>query len=238
MQQEEEEEEAAPRQEKMAFTVKLTKFDDAKKVQLIKAIKSLIPNMNLVQVCLHVEQYYSIHFKGRFSIYQIGLLQHISDRVEWSNFLSDKKESLADEGHKQFDSKYAPCAGMLTCRVILIQVSERLLQHILDRFEWSNILLDNILPVCQLVHWIDLTNINCKHQITCGSSREPACKIYFLFFSFILQPRNSRKHCTDQCSSEDIKSWKNVSFYGLSVWLHLTGKNTTKNFAFFFKKNI
>ena len=48
--QEEEEEEVAPRQEKMVFTVKLTQFDDAKKVQLIKAIKSLIPNMNLVQV--------------------------------------------------------------------------------------------------------------------------------------------------------------------------------------------
>ena len=48
--QEEEEEEVAPRQEKMVFTVKLTQFDAAKKVQLIKAIKSLIPNMNLVQV--------------------------------------------------------------------------------------------------------------------------------------------------------------------------------------------
>ena len=46
----EEEEEVAPRQEKMVFTVKLTQFDAAKKVQLIKAIKSLIPNMNLVQV--------------------------------------------------------------------------------------------------------------------------------------------------------------------------------------------
>ncbi|XP_076458910.1 large ribosomal subunit protein bL12m-like [Babylonia areolata] len=52
---EEEEEEVAPRKEKMAFTVKLTKFDDAKKVQLIKAIKGLIPNMNLVQAKKFVE---------------------------------------------------------------------------------------------------------------------------------------------------------------------------------------
>lgn len=52
---EEEEEVAAPRQEKVAFTVKLTKFDEAKKVQLIKEIKSLIPNMNLVQAKKFVE---------------------------------------------------------------------------------------------------------------------------------------------------------------------------------------
>ncbi|KAK7113553.1 large ribosomal subunit protein bL12m-like [Littorina saxatilis] len=52
---EEEEEEVAPRQEKMAFTVKLTKFDEGKKVQLIKAIKALVPNMNLVQAKKFVE---------------------------------------------------------------------------------------------------------------------------------------------------------------------------------------
>ncbi|KAK7502359.1 hypothetical protein BaRGS_00006312 [Batillaria attramentaria] len=52
---EEEEEEVAPRQEKVAFTVKLTKFDDKKKVQLIKEIKNLIPNMNLVQAKKFVE---------------------------------------------------------------------------------------------------------------------------------------------------------------------------------------
>lgn len=52
---EEEEEEVAPRQEKMAFAVKVTKFEDGKKVQLIKAIKSLIPNMNLVQAKKFVE---------------------------------------------------------------------------------------------------------------------------------------------------------------------------------------
>jgi large subunit ribosomal protein L7/L12 len=48
--QDEDEEDAAPRQEQVAFTVKLTKFDEAKKVQLIKAIKGLVANMNLVQV--------------------------------------------------------------------------------------------------------------------------------------------------------------------------------------------
>ncbi|KAL8569543.1 hypothetical protein ACOMHN_002089 [Nucella lapillus] len=46
---EEEEEEVAPRQEKMAFTVKLTKFDEAKKIHVIRAIKALIPNTNLLQ---------------------------------------------------------------------------------------------------------------------------------------------------------------------------------------------
>ncbi|PVD38864.1 hypothetical protein C0Q70_01489 [Pomacea canaliculata] len=51
----EEEEEAAPVNVKMTFTVKLTKFDDTKKVQLIKEIKSLLPNMNLVQAKKFVE---------------------------------------------------------------------------------------------------------------------------------------------------------------------------------------
>lgn len=52
---EEEEEAAAPRQEQVSFTVKLTKFEEAKKVQLIKAIKGLVPNMNLVQAKKFVE---------------------------------------------------------------------------------------------------------------------------------------------------------------------------------------
>ena len=52
--QEEEEEEAAPKVVQTLFTVKLTKFDTAKKVALIKEIKALIPGMNLVQVSAFV----------------------------------------------------------------------------------------------------------------------------------------------------------------------------------------
>jgi large subunit ribosomal protein L7/L12 len=36
---------------KSAYTVKLTKFEDTKKVALIKEIKTLVEGMNLVQVC-------------------------------------------------------------------------------------------------------------------------------------------------------------------------------------------
>lgn len=50
MLQEEEAEAAAPVQQKVAFTVKLVKFDEAKKVALIKEIKNLVAGMNLVQV--------------------------------------------------------------------------------------------------------------------------------------------------------------------------------------------
>lgn len=40
----------APVQQKVAFTVKLVKFDETKKVALIKEIKNLVAGMNLVQV--------------------------------------------------------------------------------------------------------------------------------------------------------------------------------------------
>lgn len=52
---EEEKEEEAPKATKSSFRVKLMKFDDAKKVALIKEIKSLVENMNLVQAKKFVE---------------------------------------------------------------------------------------------------------------------------------------------------------------------------------------
>lgn len=51
----EEEEEAIPQKEKTAFTVKLLKFDDSKKVQLIKELKNVMEGMNLVQAKKFVE---------------------------------------------------------------------------------------------------------------------------------------------------------------------------------------
>lgn len=51
----EEKEEEAPKATKSSFRVKLVKFDDAKKVALIKEIKSLVENMNLVQAKKFVE---------------------------------------------------------------------------------------------------------------------------------------------------------------------------------------
>lgn len=48
----EEETATLKKKEKSAFTIRLTKFDDTKKVQLIKEIKSLVEGMNLVQVRL------------------------------------------------------------------------------------------------------------------------------------------------------------------------------------------
>lgn len=52
---EEEEEEVAPVREKSLFSVKLTEFDTAKKIALIKEIKNLIPGTNLVQAKKFVE---------------------------------------------------------------------------------------------------------------------------------------------------------------------------------------
>lgn len=52
---EEEKEEEAPKATKSSFRVKLVKFDDAKKVALIKEIKGLVENMNLVQAKKFVE---------------------------------------------------------------------------------------------------------------------------------------------------------------------------------------
>ncbi|XP_065339669.1 uncharacterized protein mRpL12 [Cloeon dipterum] len=51
----EEEEEAAPQKVQTAFTVKLMKFDESKKVALIKEVKNLIEGMNLVQSKKFVE---------------------------------------------------------------------------------------------------------------------------------------------------------------------------------------
>ncbi|CAG0888523.1 unnamed protein product [Darwinula stevensoni] len=51
----EEEEEAETKQQQTNFTLKLTKFDEAKKVALIKEIKGLIEGMNLVQAKKFVE---------------------------------------------------------------------------------------------------------------------------------------------------------------------------------------
>ncbi len=47
------EEEQAPT--KTSFAVKLMKFDSAKKVALIKEIKNIVPDMNLVQAKKFVE---------------------------------------------------------------------------------------------------------------------------------------------------------------------------------------
>lgn len=39
----------------MTFAVKLTKFDEAKKIPLIKEIRNILPNLNLVQAKKFVE---------------------------------------------------------------------------------------------------------------------------------------------------------------------------------------
>merc|ERR1712112_433773 len=54
-QQEEEEEEVAPQVVQTSFTVKLNKFDAAKKVAIIKEIKNIVEGMNLVQAKKFVE---------------------------------------------------------------------------------------------------------------------------------------------------------------------------------------
>eukprot|EP00088_Acartia_fossae_P048367 TRINITY_DN52769_c0_g1_i1.p1 TRINITY_DN52769_c0_g1~~TRINITY_DN52769_c0_g1_i1.p1 ORF type:complete len:186 (-),score=38.02 TRINITY_DN52769_c0_g1_i1:41-598(-) len=54
-QEEEEEEAAAPQAVQTSFTVKLEKFDPAKKVAVIKEIKNLVEGMNLVQAKKFVE---------------------------------------------------------------------------------------------------------------------------------------------------------------------------------------
>ncbi|ODM89285.1 39S ribosomal protein L12, mitochondrial [Orchesella cincta] len=51
----EEEEAAAPQKVQTSFTLKLMKFDEAKKVALIKECKSLLEGMNLVQAKKFVE---------------------------------------------------------------------------------------------------------------------------------------------------------------------------------------
>ena len=48
--QADDEEAAEPVREKVAFTVKITKFDSTKKIALIKEIKNLMEGLNLVQV--------------------------------------------------------------------------------------------------------------------------------------------------------------------------------------------
>merc|ERR1719275_253948 len=53
--EEEEEEAAAPAAVQTSFTVKLTKFDAAKKVAIIKGIKGIVEGMNLVQAKKFVE---------------------------------------------------------------------------------------------------------------------------------------------------------------------------------------
>lgn len=53
--EEEEEEAAAPAAVQTSFTVKLTKFDAAKKVAIIKEIKNIVEGMNLVQAKKFVE---------------------------------------------------------------------------------------------------------------------------------------------------------------------------------------
>ena len=52
---EEEEEAAAPAAVQTSFTVKLEKFDPAKKVAVIKEIKNIVEGMNLVQAKKFVE---------------------------------------------------------------------------------------------------------------------------------------------------------------------------------------
>ena len=53
--EEEEEEAAAPTAVQTSFTVKLEKFDPAKKVPIIKEIKNIVEGMNLVQAKKFVE---------------------------------------------------------------------------------------------------------------------------------------------------------------------------------------
>merc|ERR1712098_682167 len=53
--EEEEEEDSAPAAVQTSFTVKLNKFDPAKKVAIIKEIKNLVEGMNLVQAKKFVE---------------------------------------------------------------------------------------------------------------------------------------------------------------------------------------
>jgi len=53
--EQEEDDDAPAKQEKSSFTVRLIKFDDAKKVAVIKEIKSLVEGMNLVQAKKFVE---------------------------------------------------------------------------------------------------------------------------------------------------------------------------------------
>jgi len=52
---EDEAEDEPAKQEKSTFTVRLVKFDDAKKVAVIKEIKSMVEGMNLVQAKKFVE---------------------------------------------------------------------------------------------------------------------------------------------------------------------------------------
>ncbi|XP_051162626.1 39S ribosomal protein L12, mitochondrial [Leptopilina boulardi] len=53
--QKEDEEVEAPKTVQTAFTIKLTSFEDSKKVTLIKEIKALLPGTNLVQAKKFVE---------------------------------------------------------------------------------------------------------------------------------------------------------------------------------------
>ncbi|CAN8007352.1 unnamed protein product, partial [Ixodes pacificus] len=52
----EEEEGSGVAQVKTAFTVKLVKFEDSKKIQLIKELKNLMEGINLVQVTVPLPQ--------------------------------------------------------------------------------------------------------------------------------------------------------------------------------------
>ncbi|XP_027227959.2 uncharacterized protein mRpL12 [Penaeus vannamei] len=54
-QEEEDEEAAAPKKVQTSFTIKMMKFDTAKKVALIKEVKALLDGMNLVQAKKFVE---------------------------------------------------------------------------------------------------------------------------------------------------------------------------------------
>ena len=42
------------------FAIKLVKFDDGSKVKLIKEIKVLLPEMNLVQVCVYINRAFAL----------------------------------------------------------------------------------------------------------------------------------------------------------------------------------
>ena len=44
-----------PKEEQTEFAIKLVKFEDGSKIKLIKEIKSLLPELNLVQVSVLVE---------------------------------------------------------------------------------------------------------------------------------------------------------------------------------------
>ena len=66
----------APQAAKSSYTVKLEKYDDAKKVALIKEVKSLLEDMNLVQV-MHTIFHSKLQHESSFVIVIVIVGQEI-----------------------------------------------------------------------------------------------------------------------------------------------------------------